>query len=70
MAGLVHEQVLDGVPDGEGRGLAAERVKDLDLVRVLAPAGAGRGDDEPAVGQAVQERRSAARERWRAERGA
>jgi hypothetical protein len=56
MAGLVDEQVLDGVPDGEGRGLAPERVEDLDLVRVLVPAGARRGDDEPTVGQAVQAR--------------
>nr|BBJ47404.1 hypothetical protein SAVMC3_00330 [Streptomyces avermitilis] len=56
VAGLVHEQVLDGVPDGEGGGLAAERVEDLDLVRVLVPAGAGCCDDEPAVRQAVQVR--------------
>ncbi|MFE6199150.1 hypothetical protein [Streptomyces sp. NPDC057838] len=56
VAGLVHEQVLDGVPDGEGRDLAAERVEDLDLVRVLIPADAGCCDDEPAVGQAVQMR--------------
>ncbi|MFF9896833.1 hypothetical protein [Streptomyces longispororuber] len=56
MAGLVHEQVLDGVPDGIGRGLAAERVEDLDLVRVHVPAGARRGDDEPGVRQAVQVR--------------
>ncbi|MFD7399720.1 hypothetical protein ACFV60_32350 [Streptomyces virginiae] len=56
VAGLVHEHVLDGVTDGEGRGLAAERVEDLDLVRVLVPAGAGGGYDEPAVGQPVQAR--------------
>ncbi|MEU6148238.1 hypothetical protein ABZ848_48930 [Streptomyces sp. NPDC047081] len=32
------------------------RIEDLDLVRVLVPAGAGRGDDEPGVRQAVQVR--------------
>ncbi|MEV5583836.1 hypothetical protein AB0L39_35455, partial [Streptomyces parvus] len=32
------------------------RVEDLDLVRVLVAAGARGGDDEPAVGQAVQVR--------------
>ncbi|MEU5583303.1 hypothetical protein ABZ791_37795 [Streptomyces huasconensis] len=56
MADLVNEQVLDGVPDGEGQGLAPKRVEDLDLVRVLVPAGARRGDDEPTVRQAVQVR--------------
>ncbi|WP_161501092.1 hypothetical protein [Embleya scabrispora] len=54
VAVLVDEQVFDGVPDGEGRHLAAERVEDSDLVRVLVSAGAGRGNDESAVGQAVQ----------------
>ncbi|GES28457.1 hypothetical protein AB0G60_00035 [Streptomyces angustmyceticus] len=34
------------------------RVEDLDLVRVLVPAGARSGDGEPAVGQAVQVRRA------------
>ncbi|MEU4920771.1 hypothetical protein AB0G29_15615 [Streptomyces parvus] len=35
------------------------RVEDLDLVRVLVAAGARGGDDEPAVGQAVQVRPAA-----------
>ncbi|MFC9956151.1 hypothetical protein ACFVIB_02175 [Streptomyces nigra] len=55
-AGLVHEEVLDGVPDGEGRGLTAERVGDLYLIGVRVSADARRGDDEPAVGQAVKVR--------------
>ncbi|MFF3091016.1 hypothetical protein ACFVRB_39140 [Streptomyces nojiriensis] len=59
VAGVVREQALDGVPDGEGRGLAAERVEGLDLV--VVPAVAGHGDDEPAVGQTVQVRRPGAR---------
>ncbi|MFE7860527.1 hypothetical protein, partial [Streptomyces sp. NPDC057403] len=56
LAGLIHEKVLDGVSDGEGRGLAAERVEDLDLSGVLEAAVARRGDHEPAVGQASEMR--------------
>ncbi|MFJ2936892.1 hypothetical protein ACIO8G_29535 [Streptomyces sp. NPDC087219] len=53
----VGEQVLDRVPDGEGPGLAAQRVEDLHLAAVgVGAAGAGRGDDEPAVRQPVQVR--------------
>ncbi|MGW7052918.1 hypothetical protein [Streptomyces sp. NPDC054887] len=53
-AGLVQEQVLESVSDREGRGLAAEGVEDLDQVDVLVTAGVRGGDDEAAVGQAVQ----------------
>lgn len=57
MAGLVYEQVLDGVPDGEGRGLAAQRVEGQDIAAGLRSAvgkqPVGGAEDVDGAGQDV-----------------